>query len=1496
MKKVIIILVVLAVVAGVGVLGYWHVRRNTGKHLLVRADVAMRADQPAKALDLASKYTAQKPDDWQGHRIVGQAQLRLGNTDAAEQALERAVELAGDELSPMLLLAGCHSQRAMQLLGTKGEGITEDEIRKAIDKFRAANAVLSRDANGVDTIELDQRRGLNLQRVGLAFGRLADQFTRRSREAAAARAETRESDLLARAQTARQHGEEAFSQAAEVLLKVLRRDPSREKSAKALVRLTDRPSLVGRRDEVRSLILNAEEKPPVAAAMMILSDMASDRPGSKAATPQEAARILDELLVKAPDASEVALARAQLSLAEGDAGNALTLARRVLETNKRHAMARLVEARALIRLGEAVSAEQKLFALKTEFPRWAEAHYLYAEAARATGQDELALESMRAVTRLQPGHPGASEFLAENLLAKGFEDQALVDARSWYQVQPGNPRAVLMYVRALKANDRSRQADEVLETAHRDHADEAVMLLTVSDGHAMLGNAEKARRVAEMVCELEADTWMEKLAIVQAAGRLGKVSLADTRMAELIRARPEQAVVRFHAAQLYARTGRTPQAIEQARKAVSIDPERTDFRLLLARLLLDGGQVEEAYQQCRRILASDPDHAEASLLANQAAIVLGEDVGDLPAATGAGRSRMQLALTYLRAGQPAKAAEICNAELVGEPDNRGAMFVLAEAQLAMDQPGRALESYKKVLADGSAGLSVYMRVAQLLARQAELSEVAATMRKLPGVDAPLVDLTLGRLNLARGEFRAAAKSLANVTSQTSAAAHIRFRAGLLRSRALALAGELPAALNQLDELAKTPGRTTALLAKSSLLTSADREAQADAILAGLRSQAIGEKDPGLLGRLVRVYLRRRDYRRALELSTVLAEFTRDAWTLHADVLRSAGEWDKAEQWYRKAIAAQPGQLRTPLQLAELLAARYRFPEALEVLRRLASRSETAKLVSLQMRARYYAGWGLPAEALRCIEELDEVSTISNPNLEMTKARALAALGEKARARELFAAVPDHSRYRRQARQMLVALADESAEKKKLLATLAEAYPDDPAVALQRIDVLVRNEQYAEAADAFVTFDAKAPGPPPLRLAESGLQALVRANLTDQARELIEAVARRSRQPHWTLRAVLLGDPNEAVVATLPKQPYVQLMKLSARMARAGQAKEWDAVAKNRDEMTALLATVPPKAISPHVQLLDLLADITAGRVIDARQKLDGGFGRAPSLKEAATELVGYAEQKADARVEAAGAMEAMIAREVGMSYLTRRISEKSLQARPKAQWAAALIVQVKPERRDEVLLALRPKGTALAAILRADQLLEKGEFAEAAKAYRDLLKTYPANWALTERLAIALERSDGRAEALELYKAVWDAVASPAAANNAAYLVSQLHADDKAKLSAAIDRVDQAIQRVGRLPSFLDTKGWLVYLQGDPNAAAALIREAILGAGNSVEIHYHLAVVEQALGNDELARMHYQAAVDAVQAARKDGRVVEPADAQAAELAREAMAKRKEAA
>lgn len=1497
MKKVIIAVVLLVVVAAAGVLGYWHWRRNQGRRLLIRADVALRAEQPSKALDLASRYTIQRPKDYLGHQIVGQAHLRLGNTDAAETALKQAVKLAGDdERTPRLLLAGCHAHRAERLLGTRADTPSEEEIRSAIAQFSQANEVLRTDGNAPPPIEYVQRRGLNLERIGTAYLRLARNCRRQAREAAAAKADTREKEMLAAAETASRRGDQAHAKAIEVLLDVCRRKPGREKPAQSLVRLTGRPTQSEWRDEVRTVILEADDKPPVAAANLIMADLAAGKTIDPEETAQ-ASRILDELLTKAPDASEVALARAQLALVQGDAEIARKLAESVLKQNDRHAAARLVRARALLQMGETEAAEESLFALKAESPRWAEAHYLYALAARASGKSELAQEAMRTVTRLQPGHPQASRFLAEYLLKKGFEDQALVDARKWHQAQPGSPGALLMYVRTLRANERARQAGQVLAEARTRHADEPVMLMAVADGYDIVGNEQAARKAAEQASALEGETWRERLAVARAAIQSGQASRADSLMSELLDRHPKRDAVRFEAARLYARTGRKTQALEQARKAVSLQPNEPLYRLMLAKLLMESGQVAEAHEQCREILASHPDHAEASLLANQAAIVLGDRATDLPAIPVTGGSRVQLALTHLRAGQPEKASTLCQAELSDDPDDLAARSVLGEALLAMEKYDLAQGAYERVLASGSAGLSAYLRVAQILSRHSDPQQVEQTMLSLDGTSAPLVHLTMGRVHLAAGNFEAAAESLAAVAQQRSAPEHIRFRAGLLRARTLAMSGERTAALDQLDELAKTANRTAALLTKSSLLMTMGRTQQADAILAGLRSQALGEKDTSLLGQLVRIYLQRGEHRRALELSTALAEITRDAWATHADVLRVAGRPKEAETWYRKAIAARPGELATPLRLADLLARQHRFPDVLEVLRRMAGRSTTARLLSLQMRARYYAEWGLPGEALRCIEELDKLSAVSNPRLELTKAGAFASLGNVDRAREILQAVPTHSPVHLRARQMLVSLADDAPSKHDLLSELAEEYPDDASVLLQRMVLLLEAGEYDKAADLYDGFRKRA-GRAALspRLAEAGLRAKVRASRMDEAFRLAVEAAGASRQPHWTLRAMLLGDPDDVEELDLPRQPAVELMRHALRLVKVAGEKRWDAVTKHHDGLAGVL-DAGSDALPANAQWMKLLAEIAAGKVIDARQSLTEGFAGALVLRVAADELVSHAEKEGAARREAGRALRAVVARRLGMPYLAERIAADVLKARPRAQWAAATVAQVNPDRRKEVLDALKPADTTLAGLLRADRLLADGSFAEAAEAYRNLLEDQPADWELQQRLAIALERSGGREEALELYKKVWNIAASPTAANNAAYLVSQLHPSDQAQLKAAVSRVEKAIERTGRLASFLDTKGWLLHLQGDANAAVPLLREAIRGAGNSAEIHYHLAVVEDALGNEELAAMHYRSAVDAVAAARKEGEVVEPADAEAARLAEKALgARKKEAA
>jgi tetratricopeptide (TPR) repeat protein len=646
---------------------------------------------------------------------------------------------------------------------------------------------------------------------------------------------------------------------------------------------------------------------------------------------------------------------------------------------------------------------------------------------------------------------------------------------------------------------------------------------------------------------------------------------------------------------------------------------------------------------------------------------------------------------------------------------------------------------------------------------------------------------------------------------------------------------------------------------------------------------------------VRLEAQQGNRRSALNMSTVLAGLTRDAWAGHAELLRAAGKLDQAETWYRRAIAARPGELATPLRLADLLAQRQRFPEVLDVLRELATRSVTGRLTSLRERARYFASWGLPAEALRCIEELDKLSAVAHPAVQVSQARAYASLGEADRARRIARAIPKHSPLHRRARQMLASLAEDPAERKAILAELAREHPGDPSIALQRMGVLQERNEHQQAAEVFLALrkrTGQAALPP--TVLEMGLQALVDARRRQEAAELAAEVARASGEVHWRLRAALLGGATSAMPE--PKQPHAKLLTYAIEMVRADKKVRPDELASARKKLVELAERLQTANESPRIRWMVLLADVAAGEVIEARRSLDAGFAGAPALREAAEELVALAEKSPSARREAARAMEATVADRLGMANLAERIADETLTDRGGAQWAAATIVSTNPKRRKEVLDTLEPEGTTLAKLIEADRLQEEGAFARSAERYREMLEDRPGDWALQQRLAMALERCDQQAQALALYETVWSASKSPAAANNAAYLVSQLHAEDPRQLARAMERVDHAIGQVGRAPSLLDTKGWLMHLRNDNEKAVYLLREAISQARDSAEIHYHLAVVEEALGNGSLAAMHYRSAVELVAAARREGRVVQPGDAKAAERARRALDARKEAA
>ena len=179
----------------------------------------------------------------------------------------------------------------------------------------------------------------------------------------------------------------------------------------------------------------------------------------------------------------------------------------------------------------------------------------------------------------------------------------------------------------------------------------------------------------------------------------------------------------------------------------------------------------------------------------------------------------------------------------------------------------------------------------------------------------------------------------------------------------------------------------------------------------------------------------------------------------------------------------------------------------------------------------------------------------------------------------------------------------------------------------------------------------------------------------------------------------------------------------------------------------------------------------------------------------------------------------------------------------------------------KVLDILQPKDCVLAQIIRAGLLVQDKEYDKASEIYRLAAEAEKDNADLLLNQAIATEKAGHPVEALSLYRQVWQVSQNPVAANNAAYVVSQLLPGDAAALAEAQAWTEAAVKAAPGIPAFRDTKGWIAHLQGHQEEACLELRQAVKGLPNSPEVHHHLGVAEMTAGHNELARWHLATAV-----------------------------------
>lgn len=378
----------------------------------------------------------------------------------------------------------------------------------------------------------------------------------------------------------------------------------------------------------------------------------------------------------------------------------------------------------------------------------------------------------------------------------------------------------------------------------------------------------------------------------------------------------------------------------------------------------------------------------------------------------------------------------------------------------------------------------------------------------------------------------------------------------------------------------------------------------------------------------------------------------------------------------------------------------------------------------------------------------------------------------------------------------------------------------------------------------------------LEQAEKQLTSLLRdaPKLTDAMAEMARLSERKGQAQEasrWLLRARDASDRKDL-------RWNLALMELNFRQGNLQQALEEGklALGKQPDNLQALL-------LQARIQL---------------------GLGDTNGARANLNAATRYAEYRAPAQTEIAQ-LQWTAGNVEGAAYSL----DKALNASPEYLPAMALMVQVelrqgqadKAEQRARGIVQAHPRRAAGHGLL-GDIALSRNNMAAAVAAYRQAHKIEPTT-TTTIALMGALSRNNASGEALEVGRqrlrqtpgditvsmAMGDLHAQAgrygdsAAAyravlkvrpNHVMALNSLANAQLKLKDPGARQTAEAAHKLAPTNPLVIDTLGWVLFQQGQTEAALPLLRDARLRSPDNAEIRYHLAKVLTATGRKGEAR------------------------------------------
>ncbi len=598
--------------------------------LQVTADYGMsllHAGQPKEALPLLESVCAAPTaaPEWWAH--LGRCHLKLGNAEAAAQALNRSLEARPDapethaDLAAAYTAQGAHGsavhalRQALELGGERVEWRTalahalgsQGWYTEALAEWERARGLAPHDVNlrlEVAQAHLDlghpEPALADLEALTAATPQNYEAWKLLSRAALAAHDPARAVYAAACALSERPHDPQLRVLLAEAALAA--RDPQRAFDALAP-------------------LVESEEQGEKHVKALLLVHQAANQLGNPAA----ARSALEHAGRLAPGDPDVQLAIADHLQATGEGERGLKLLRNLYGRNADSAPIAAKLAHQALKAGDlelARQAAERATSLSPQDPGYAR---VYGHICFETGDYNSARKALQQAMKGRQD-PETALILGKLALQRGEATEATRLLRLAHEHRPGDPEAAGWLALALRHPFEPVLEDEAPEPQTAPALDAAVLLLRQSENaprwRAELGWTLVIRgEYAEAIAMLNSAARAEELSAEQRVAALRRVGLvllavgrAGDAMTPLERAQelaPSDATIVSLLGQTTAVHSTLHSAIQYYGRAVALEPDNGRHHLRLGLTLLEGGETEAALDHLGRATELEPARAAA---------------------------------------------------------------------------------------------------------------------------------------------------------------------------------------------------------------------------------------------------------------------------------------------------------------------------------------------------------------------------------------------------------------------------------------------------------------------------------------------------------------------------------------------------------------------------------------------------------------------------------------------------------------------------------------------------------------------------------------------------------------------------------------------------------------------------------------------------------------------------------------------------------------------